>query len=71
VLRLEWKRLRLKEACSPSTPCSSRAAIVLSGSEQRATHTLAVLRRSAAFEAVARLTPQPPRATFESKSAEP
>ena len=70
VLRLEWKRLRMTETtCTPSVPCSSRVAIVLSGSAQRATHTLSVLRRSSAFEAVARLTPQPPRATFESKIA--
>lgn len=70
VLRLEWKRLRMTETtCTPSVPCSSRVAIVLSASAQRATHTLSVLRRSSAFEAVARLTPQPPRATFESKIA--
>ena len=68
LLRLDWKQLR-PTACTTSVSCSSRAAIVLSSSVQRATHTLAVLRRSAAFEAIARLTPQSPRATFESKIA--
>ena len=68
MVRLAWHDLR-RPSCDDAKACSCRAAVVLSASPQRATHTLSVLRQAAAFEAVAQLTPQAPQATFNSKIA--